>query len=280
MKFKIEDIPITEDFRRTNDSPYCRTEQAVRVDSPSAFQVCARRVTVSSPAFPASMSKVIRFSESQYAIPNSENIRLRTAAYYRHWEESDAGGIGDSEEATLRRNTDLATFQQETGQTPITGAHHVQTTLTYRSECWILCASIAPASLTGMNSMRVSVCPGYDAATLIADPSRFAKQLGIDFGNALRPSDLERPGDVWWELLPQLFVDHGPVVYTESPSDVIERLPRESWGLVTPFVKRTHFSGQKEYRFVISIGGSGDPKERSLDLTITEQLRALTHLVE
>ena len=128
--------------------------------------------------------------------------------------------------------------------------------------------------------MRASVCQGYDAATLIADPSQFAKQFGIDFGNTLRPSDLEHPGPTWWRLLPQVFVDHGPVVYTESPSDVIEKFPRASWGLVTPFVKRTHFSGQKEYRFVVSIGGLGDPKERNLDLTITEELRTFTHLIE
>ena len=197
MKHKFEDLPITQEFRRANDGPYCRTEQAVRVDSPSAFHIVVRRVNVSSPAFLASVSKVVRFSESQYAIPNSVNIKLRTAAYYRHWEETDECGIGDPEEATLRRNTDLATFQQEAGQTPISGAHHVQVTSTQVRECWVLCTSIAPTLLTGMNSMRASVCRGYDAATLIVDPSRFAKQLGIDFGNALRPSDLAHPGPTW-----------------------------------------------------------------------------------
>ena len=75
-------------------------------------------------------------------------------------------------------------------------------------------------------------------------------------------------------------MDHGPVVYTESPSDVIERLPKASWGLITPFVKRKRFSDQEEYWFVISIGGSGDSKELTLDQTITEELRALTRLVE
>ena len=67
-------------------------------------------------------------------------------------------------------------------------------------------------------------------------------------------------------------MDHGPVVYTESPSDVIERLPKASWGFITPFVKRKRSSDQEEYWFVISIGGSGDPKELTLDQTITEEL--------
>lgn len=279
MRLKIEDIPITRKFRRENDSPHCRTEHTVRVDNPSTFHVVVRRVNISGPSFLASASKVVRFSESQYTIPNSANIRLRIAAYYRDLEESDGGGIGDADEATFRRNTDLATFQSEAGQTPIFGAHHVQTTLTRRSECWILCTSIAPMSLTETNSMRASVCQGYDAATLIADPSEFAKQLGVDFGNTLRASDLEHPGPTWWTLLPQVYVDHGPVVYTESPSDVIEKFPKASWGLVTPFVKRTHYSGQKEYRFVVSIGGMGHPKEQCLDLIITEELRVLTHLI-
>lgn len=79
---------------------------------------------------------------------------------------------------------------------------------------------------------------------------------------------------------PLVVVDHGPVTYMDSPSGVIEKFPKADWGLVTPFVKRTRFSGQKEYRFVISIGGSGGPKERSLDVTVTEELRALTHLTD
>lgn len=280
MRYMIEDIPITNEFRRTNDTIHYWTEHAVRVNGPPAFPVYVRRVNVSSRAFLFDPPKVVRFSESQYAIPNSKNIRLRTTAYYRDWEESDGCGIGDAEEATLRRNSDFATFQREAGQIPISGAHHIQMTSTHRKECWVLCASIAPTSLTGMGRMRASVCRGYDASTLITDPSQFARQLGIDFGKALQPGDLENPGPIWWALRPEVFVDHGPVVYAESPSDVIERFPKASWGLVTPFVKRTQFSGQKEYRFVISICGLGDPRERSLDLTISEELRALTHLIE
>ncbi len=278
MKCKIEDIPITNEFRRANDTLHHRTEHAVRVNGSPTFPVYVRRVNVSTQAFLSDPPKVLRYSQSQYAIPNSVNIRLRTAAYYREWEESDRCGIGDPEEATLRRSTDFATFQREAGQIPISGAHHIQITLTHRKECWVLCSSIAPTFSTGMDGMRASVCQEYDAATLIADPSGFAKQLGIDFGNTLQPKDLERPGPVWWTFRPEVFVDHGPVVYAESPSEVIGKFPKVSWGLVAPFVKRAHFSGQKEYRFVISIGGLGDPKERDLELTITQELRALTCL--
>ena len=274
------DIPITRDYRATHDTTHYRTEHRIRVESPSVFRVTVRRVNVSSRAILAGNPKAVRFSEGQYAIPNSPNIRLRTAAYYRDWEETDGCGIGDAEEATLRRNTNLAAFQREAGQIPTSCTHNVQLALTQRKECWVLCTSIAPTPLTGLDRMRASVCQGYDAATLIADSSEFARQLGLDFGNALRPGDLDHPGPMWWTLRPKVFVDHGPVMYADFPSDVIERFPNQSWGLVTPFVKRTRFSEQNEYRFVISTGGLGDPQERSLDLMTTAELRALTHLIE
>ena len=117
-----------------------RPEHAVRVDGPSVFHVLVRRVNMSSPAFLSRTSEVVRFSQSQYAIPNSRNIKLRTAAYYRDWEENDSCGIGDSEEATLRRNTDFVAFQREAGQTPLPGADYAQISSTYREECWILTA--------------------------------------------------------------------------------------------------------------------------------------------
>ena len=280
MRYRIVEIPSTKEFRRANDTLHHTTEHIVRVEGSSAFRVLVRRVNVSGRGLLADKPKAVRFSESQYAIPNSPNIRLRTAAFYRDWEESDGCGIGDAEEATLRRNTDLAAFQREAGQIPISGAHHVQLALTQRKECWVLCTSMVPFSLTGLERMRASVCKGYDAATLIGDPSEFARQLGIDFGNALRPSDLDHPGPAWWTLRPEVYVDHGPVMYAETPSDVIERFPKASWGLVTPFVKRTRFTDQNEYRFVISTGGLGDPKETSLEMDITEELRALTRLID
>ena len=126
MKYKIVDLPLAKEVSRTNDNFHYRAEHVVRVDGPSAFRVSVRRLNVSSPAFLSRTSEVVRFSESQYAIPNSRNIKLPTAAYYRDWKESDSCGIGDSEEATLRRNTDSAAFQREAGQTPLPGAHHAQ----------------------------------------------------------------------------------------------------------------------------------------------------------
>ena len=263
-----------------NASPYHRVEHVVRVDGPSSFHVVVRFVNVSGPVFLGRPSRVVKFSESQYAIPDSEHIKLRTAAYYREWEESNRCGIGDSEEATLRRGTDFATFQREAGQTPLLGADNIRTSVKYTKECWIFCTSIAQSSATGMNRMQERVCRGYDATTLIVDPFQFAKQLGIQLGNTLQASDLKGPSQTLWTVRPQVFIDHGPVTYTESPSDVIERFPKASWGLITPFVKRVRFSDQKEYRFAISVWGEGGPKEPTLDLIISEELRALTGLTE
>ncbi len=74
-------------------------------------------------------------------------------------------------------------------------------------------------------------------------------------------------------------MDYCTVIFAESPSDVIKRSLEASWGLFTQFVKRSHFSGQNAYRFVISIGGLGDPIQISLALIITEKLTATTVLV-
>lgn len=277
--YRILDVPITDNLKRTIESPHSKVEDVIRVENRSVFCVVVRRVDVSNAASLNESSAVVRFSESEFAIPNSKIIRLRTAAYYRDLEENTMDGIGDSEEAIFRRDTDMDAFQREAGQTPISGAHNVQLGLTHTRECWVLSTSNAQTSPAGMERMRSTICRDYDATTLIADKSQFAKQLGVDFGNAFRSSDLKVPDQTWWLLSPTVIVDHGSVTYSESPSGVIGQFPRESWGLVTPFVKRTQFSGQKEYRFVVSVSGSGAPKESYMDLPITEELRALTCLL-
>ena len=95
---------------------------------------------------------------------NSKYIKLGTTTYYRDWEESDRGGIGDSEEGTLRRHTDFATFQREAGQTPLSGAHHAQISLTYKREYWILCTSIAPRTIAKSGGTAIEAGDGLDGA--------------------------------------------------------------------------------------------------------------------
>ena len=132
----------------------------------------------------------------------------------------------------------------------------------------------------GIEKLRSSICAVYDGATLIDNPSSFAKQLGVDFGNVFNEGHVKHPRPGRQMFTPLVMVDHGPVVYANSTSDIIEHFPKESRGLVTPFVKRRGFSDQEEYRFVISIPNPAELTERQLDLNVTDELRILTRMLD
>ena len=236
-------------MRRTIAIPNSRIEQVVDVVGPSFFRVLVRRVSLSRLSARKPSTDIIKFSESQYAIPCSKTFRLGTPAYYRDMEENRACGIGDSMEATYIQETDFATFLRESGQPAQPRAEHVSIHATYKGDCWIFCTSVAPTSAMGIKRLRSRICPDYDGSTLIEDPSSFAKQLGVDFGNAFNEGYVKHPRPGRWMFTLLVFVDHGPVVYADSTSAIIEEFPMESRKLVTPFVKRKEFSYQEEYRF-------------------------------
>ncbi len=261
---------------------HMKLEASFPVKSNSSFCVQTYYVDFSRTPFLEAPTSVIKFSERQYAIPHSQRIKLATPAHYREIEEEASHGIGDSMEATYTRETDMATFQKETGQELMWGAELVSVTLTHVAQCWMFCTSIVPKLKTSreMEELRDSLDVSYDCWTSITNPSEFAKQLGIDFGNSFKPNLVYHPGPAWWQLCPFVYVKHGPVIYTDQIPKEIERFPKEMHGTVTPFIKRSKFSNQKEYRFVISLLGNARPKEEILLLNVTGELRRLTRTVE
>ena len=68
-------------------------------------------------------------------------------------------------------------------------------------------------------------------------------------------------------------VRHGRVVYVDEAADLIERYPPELQSTVLPFVKRTRFAGQKEYRFTVSLGG--ELKRQRVCVDVSDELRDL-----
>ena len=168
-------------------------------------------------------------------------------------------------EAIYERKTDLKTFQTETKQVPMWGAEHVQLEIPYEAECWMFCASISPTLKTSkeFEKLKYSLNSRYDCRTLITNPSEFAKQLGVSFGNSFNPEHVDHPGPSKWGLHPVVYVKHGPVIYTEQVSREIERFPMKMRGTVIPFIKRSKFSNQKEYRIVISLMGNPSQKINS-----------------
>ena len=260
--------------------PNCHIEEVFNVVGSSFFRVVVQFVDLSRLSAPNVPMNIVKFSEGKYAIPRSKTLRLGTPAYYRDMEEQGACGIGDSMEGTHIQETDFATFLREHEQPVRAGYEDVSIQATNRRDCWIFCTSIALTSQTGMEKMRSSICPNYDSATLIENPSSFAKQLGVDFGNAINEGFVKHPRPSRRVWTPLVTVDHGPVVYAESTSKIIEQYPLESRGLVTPFVKRKGFSDQEEYRFVIGILNASELTGRQFDLNVTDELRLLARMLE
>lgn len=254
-------------FIREGDSPFC---------------VQSYYVDFSRIPFLETPTSIIKFSEEQYAIPHSQYIKIATPSHFREIEEEVPNGIGDSMEATYKRESDMATIQKESGQKLMSGAELVSVTMTQVVECWMFCASIEPKLMTSweIKKLRDSLDENYDCCTFIMNPSEFAKQLGISFGNSFKPTLVNHPGPFLWQLRPFVFVKHGPVIYTDVVSKEIERFPKEMHGIVTPFIKRSKFSNQKEYRIVISLMSNPKPKEETLFLNVTDELKRLTQAVE
>ena len=261
---------------------HIKLETSFLVKSNSPFYVQTYYVDFSRRLFREAPISIIKFSERQYAIPYSSCLKIATPSHYREIEEELSSGIGDLMEATYKRKTNMETFQKENNQKPMWGAEHVSLTLTYTAECWMFCASIEPKLKTSreIEKIRKSLDVNYDCCTSIANPSEFAKQLGIDFGNSFKPELVDHPGPLWWKLRPVICVKHGPVIYTDHVSKEIERFPQEIHSSVTPFIKRSKFSNQKEYRIVISLLGNAEPKEQTLLLNVTDELRRFTRTVE
>ena len=69
-------------------------------------------------------------------------------------------------------------------------------------------------------------------------------------------------------------VYHGQVVYTDNPAAIVESYPEERRAAVVPFLKRSQYSYQREYRFVVET--HGEAVKQALSLPISDDLRMLT----
>ena len=175
-------------------------------------------------------------------------------------------------------------FVPQLTNAPVTGSAR----LIYGTDgFWILCTSLEPEASIGFERLWGEF-PEYDCATIIPDPSGFALQLGRDFGNqhgedAIRVDAIAilRLAKIAHSFIeagtpaPEavVVVRHGRVVYVDEAADLIERYPSELQSTVLPFVKRTRFADQKEYRFTVSLGG--DPKRQRVWVDVSDELRDL-----
>ena len=286
---------IREDVRELLEGEGRRLEAVEYVAGRQAFTVITYRLDYRDwPSF-ESPPGVIKLSVKEHAIADSTHIQIGSSRYYREY-EGDTQGVADPEEARLAQRSSLSEFLQTNGLSPRPGYEHVSSAATWaRPDFLMFCTSLA-AEGRDFRALR-SQLPDYDCATLIPDPSAFAMQLGIDIG---RQFDLENVRLSGFDKLKRIMlsqaqvtvdgrflkrgldttvlVSHGPVTYCDPPERVVNRFPIERRGIAVPFVKRSKFAGQREYRFVVEV--IGEPEEKVFLMEISDELRSLVHTLK
>ena len=272
---------ITDDVRRALESAGLESaglESGFIESDPEKAMVLVYRLDLTESRLTAAPPPVVKFSKSCHAIPNSKakDIKLATPEYYRNYPAGKGGKyIRDKKEAQF----------EERRQVKLEGGPGAKMKVTYeRNDCWIFCTSVKPTTDRELQTMRKACSADYDCATTIADPSEFAKELGAIFAayaewSAVSLSPLD---ELCRQLrLPEIgnktvWVYHGPVVYRDNSETVIKPLPEKMQAAAVPFVKRERFLDQREYRFIVMIGG--EPKEPEIYLPISPALRRLAKI--
>ena len=150
---------------------------------------------------------------------------------------------------------------------------------------WLYCTAFRPGSRSERALMQ-SRFDG-DCMTALGEPSEFARELGSAFAQ-LSPGPKVSLGEWFHQLQYEMlrsqtplnrivYVNHGPVMYTDDAESVIEAVPLLYRSAVVPFVKGIDYADQREYRF--SVSTIGTPIENLQTVPITTNLRSLSRIV-
>ena len=267
------------------ESPGITVESAFVSDGEKRSMVIVQRVKLGGGSFLAKPLAVVKFSKRQYALPHSRDTQLATPRFYRDYPGEDLG-IRDEKEASYIRRMDLKGFLDRyspklsgLGMAPRQGSAEMTFA---RDDCWMFCTSVKPATKEQGRRLGRQLSEEYDCATVIEDASEFARELGATFGANISDADLSLSGlDILarYRMMPELGetmvrVYHGQVVYTDDAAAIVESYPEDRRAAVVPFLKRSQYAYQREYRFVVETHGGA--KEQVLLLPVSEDLRALT----
>ncbi len=267
------------------ESPGVTVESAFVNDGAKRFLVIVHQVALNSDSSPETPA-VVKFSERQYALPHSQSIQLATPEFYRCCPGEDLG-IRDEKEASYIRKMDLKRFLETYNPQSDLAKAYVQgsTELTFaQDDCWMFCTSVRPTTKGLARQLGGRISEDYECGAVIDNPSEFARELGVTFGTHLADADLRLGGldtvaRYSLTLTPELGemvvrVYHGPVVYTDNPAAIVESYPEERRAAVVPFLKRSQYSYQREYRFVVET--HGEAVKQALSLPVSDDLRRLT----
>ncbi len=226
---------------------------------------------------PQTGSTIVKFSEKQHAIPRAKYLKLSTPKYYREI-ENDSASIGDELEAT--HEEDVRSFLGEHVAVEAASIALPSGSVTFPANGFrMFCTSLKPVLASELERMRRKF--EAQCVTEIVDASIFAEELGPAFASCsswsdVRLSPIEKltrymlPSEPGQKLVQ---VYHGPVSYSDDAQGLIESFDIHHRPTAVSFLKRRKFAWQKEYRFILGIGG--EPRESELFVPISPELRRL-----
>ena len=269
-------MSFTDESKRTLECEEVKLDSAFIEEGPPKATVLVYHIDLAKSAATASQP-IVKFSEEKYAIGRAKDLKLGSPEYYRRY-EGDSVGVQDQQEA--RYGVDIRTFLTKFGQPELATVPSVSGRVTYGTDgAWLFCTSLKPQPKWEM--ARLQKAFSAECASTISDPSEFARGLGAAFAvhsssSDISPSKLEniaryvRPPEMGDKVV---WVYHGPVLYSNDTSELIETFPSIHRSTAVLFQKRLKFAWQREYRFSVSIGGA--PRREEFFLPISKEMRQL-----
>ncbi len=293
------EIAVAPEWREHLGCAQIRLESAFVEAKPFACFVFVRRVDLDPQQKPRLSQGIVKFSPRQFSPATHESVQLGTAPYYRGY-EGEGPGVQDPDEGVYRESLDsyfgkynpeavdmLGSWSQTftIGDTTLTVEAVLSGSVTYQPDAhWLYCT----AYRRGSQSERALMQGHYDGdcMTALGGPSEFARELGSAFAR-LSPPPTVSLDDPFHRLQHEMlrsqtpprrivYVNHGPVVYTNSPQSFIEAVPLQCRAAAVPFFKGVDYADQKEYRF--SVSTTGTPTKNLLAVPITAELRSLSRI--
>ena len=257
-------------------------ESMFTVDNPS-YTVIIRSVRLRdsiwsvNPRVLSTSDTLIKYSKAEFSPVSSEpskHIQFASPSYYQNLEtDSNSELIRDDLESSYIERRKIGPYADN------------QLTLTWGSNnFWMYCTSIDPGTNYNRKKQIKSLSTNYDFGTRIKSSSKFAEQLGRDFGRQISPNDDLKCDNYGLQMITSflkkdniaigdhiIFVDHGPVKYSDRIEEYITSFPKEHRGAIIPFVKRKEYAEQSEYRFLVDVQFHS-PNEKMFYLKISDAL--------
>ena len=213
---------------------------------------------------------LVKFTEPKFALNVADSLSLATPEFYRQMKSWD--GRVDDQEATI--GTKIPRWVT-INDTPVWCTSSSES---YNAG-WLCCVSNLQNNAAGNRLRNYFFKRDLWSFTILrTDPTRFALQLGIDFGRlCLEKEDIcGKPQDTTEDIAncgKLLSIVYGSVWYVQDRAEFLKKCPSEYRGMLSHFVKGVEFEIQREYRFLIM--GWGEPQCPQILLPISNELRNL-----